>query len=145
MLAQYPANTLNGCLTDPLYELKYMGREWDSSGIAFNVSMWKEVYRVLTPGAYLLAFGHPRTHHRLMVALEDVGFELRGVLVWLYSSGFPKAKSCLKPAWEPIILARKSGKMLPLNIDGCRIGTEDRWNKSANNTEGSEWGMRPQY
>jgi site-specific DNA-methyltransferase (adenine-specific) len=141
-----PDNSFDGCLTDPPYELNYMGQKWDSSGVAFNVSLWRDVFRVMKPGAYLLAFGAPRTHHRLMVAIEDAGFELRDVLMWCYTSGFPKAKSCLKPSWEPIVLACKRGPtMLPLNIDACRIGNETRWNKTANNVRGSGWGMRPQY
>jgi site-specific DNA-methyltransferase (adenine-specific) len=145
-LPRYPDNTFNGCLTDPPYELGFMGRDWDKSGIAFSVPMWQEIYRVLTPGAYVLAFGFPRTHHRLMVAMEDAGFELRDVFMWCYTSGFPKAKSCLKPSWEPVILACKRGKkVVPLNIDACRIGNEKRWNKTANNIKDSGWGMRPQY
>lgn len=145
-LSSYSAETFNGCLTDPPYELNFMEHSWDSSGIAFSVPFWQEVHRVLIPGSYMLAFGFPRTHHRLMVAIEDAGFELRDVLMWCYTSGFPKAKSCLKPSWEPIILARKRGpKVARLNIDACRIGNEVRWNKTANNTKDSGWGMRPEY
>jgi len=78
--------------------------------------------RVLKPAHYLVAFGGTRTHHRLMVALEDAGFEIRDTLMWLYGSGFPKGKGNLKPAWEPIILCRKPGaKVRPLGIDECRI------------------------
>lgn len=80
------------------------------------------VLRVLKPGGYMLAFGGTRTFHRLTCAIEDAGFEIRDCLSWLYGQGFPKAKSCLKPAWEPIILARKPGpRVEPLSIDGCRI------------------------
>ena len=66
-----------------------------------------EALRVAKPGAYLLAFGGTRTVHRLTVALEDAGWIIRDVLVWAYAQGFPKSKSSLKPAWEPIVLARK--------------------------------------
>jgi DNA modification methylase len=145
-LPRFPDNAFHGCLTDPPYELKFMQHRWDASGIAFSVPLWQEIYRVLMPGAYVLAFGFPRTHHRLMVAMEDAGFELRDVLMWCYTSGFPKAKSCLKPSWEPIILACKRERTIaPLNVDACRIGDEVRWNKTANNVDGSGWGMRPQY
>ena len=99
-----------------------MDKKWDSSGIAFNPVFWSEMYRVLKPGAYILAFGGTRTHHRLMVAIEDAGFEVRDCLQWLYATGFPKSKATLKPSWEPIILARKparKGKLL--NIDQCRL------------------------
>lgn len=79
--------------------------------------------RVLKPSHYLLAFGGTRTWHRLACALEDAGFEIRDTLMWLYGSGFPKGKACLKPAWEPVILARKPGPMRELGIDECRIDT----------------------
>lgn len=114
------ANTFDGCLTDPPYGLSFMGRKWDRSVPGSDV--WGEVLRVLKPGAFMLAFGGTRTYHRLTCAIEDAGFEVRDCLMWLYGSGFPKSKSCLKPAWEPIILARKRGPMLPLAIDACRIG-----------------------
>lgn len=81
--------------------------------------------RVLKPGGYMLAFGGTRTYHRLACAVEDAGFEVRDCLMWMYGTGFPKGQGCLKPAWEPILLARKPGKrVLPLGIDECRIGTE---------------------
>jgi DNA modification methylase len=78
--------------------------------------------RVLKPGGYLLAFGGTRTYHRLACAVEDAGFEVRDCLMWLYGSGFPKGRGCLKPAWEPILLARRPGpRVLPLNVDACRV------------------------
>ena len=79
--------------------------------------------RVAKPGAYLLAFGGTRTVHRLTVALEDAGWIIRDVLCWVYASGFPKSKASLKPAWEPIVLARKPGPLRELGIDAARIGT----------------------
>lgn len=83
--------------------------------------------RVLKPGGYLLAFGGTRTYHRLTCAVEDAGFEVRDCLMWLYGTGFPKGQGCLKPAWEPILLARRPGKrVLPLGIDECRIATTDK-------------------
>jgi DNA modification methylase len=114
-------NTFDGGLCDPPYGLNFMGKAWDH-GVP-GADTWREVLRVLKPGAFLLAFGGTRTYHRLTCAIEDAGFEIRDCLMWMYGSGFPKAKSCLKPAWEPIILARKRGPMLPLAIDACRIGT----------------------
>jgi DNA modification methylase len=104
-----------------------------------------DTIRVLKPGAHLLAFGGTRTHHRMMTAIEDAGFEIRDCLMWLYGSGFPKSLNlhgewegwgtALKPGWEPIILARKPlrGTVAAnvtahgtgaLNIDGCRIGND---------------------
>lgn len=70
-LAQFPDNHFDSCITDPPYELGFMGKKWDSSGISYSVAMWKEVYRVLKPGAHLLAFGGSRTYHRLACALGD--------------------------------------------------------------------------
>lgn len=85
-----------------------------------------EALRVAKPGAYLLAFGGTRTVHRLTVALEDAGWVIRDLLVWAYAQGFPKSKSSLKPAWEPIVLARKPGPLAPLAIDECRLPTSER-------------------
>jgi site-specific DNA-methyltransferase (adenine-specific) len=79
-------------------------------------------YRVAKPSAYLLAFGGTRTVHRMTVALEDAGWIIRDMLVWAYASGFPKSKASLKPAWEPIVMARKPGPLRMLAIDECRIG-----------------------
>jgi len=69
----------------------FMGKEWDGTGIAFRVDLWKECLRVLKPGGHLLAFGGTRTYHRMAVAIEDAGFEVRDMLEWIYSSGFPKS------------------------------------------------------
>jgi DNA modification methylase len=82
-------------------------------------------YRVAKPSAYLLAFGGTRTVHRMTVALEDAGWIIRDMLVWGYASGFPKSKASLKPAWEPIVMARKPGPLRMLAIDECRIPTSD--------------------
>jgi site-specific DNA-methyltransferase (adenine-specific) len=84
-----------------------------------------EALRVAKPGAYLLAFGGTRTVHRLACAIEDAGWLIRDMLVWAYASGFPKSKANLKPAWEPIVMARKPGPLRPLAIDECRIPTDD--------------------
>lgn len=77
--------------TDPPYELGFMGKGWDSTGIAYSVEVWAEVLRVLKPGGYLLSFGGSRTYHRIAVAIEDAGFEIRDNIAWLYSQGFPKS------------------------------------------------------
>jgi site-specific DNA-methyltransferase (adenine-specific) len=168
----------------------FMGKTWDTGEVAFAVEFWAEVLRVLKPGGHVVAFSGTRTYHRMAVAIEDAGFEIRDQLGWLYGSGFPKShdvqkaiqkakgksgvdsdgnpiwcESCgeahatlspigeallcnecaasewegwgsaLKPAWEPICLARKSliGTMAEnilahgvggLNIQGCRVGDE---------------------
>lgn len=176
-------NSVDSIVTDPPYGLSFMGKDWDLGipGTAF----WKEALRVAKPGAHLLAFGGTRTHHRLAVAIEDAGWEIRDTVMWAYGSGFPKSLDIskaidksngfhrgqagaptrsgesfgqeyerspkgdpitaaaaawagwgtgLKPAWEPIILARKpieKGLTIAenvikwgtggLNIDGCRV------------------------
>lgn len=78
-------------VTDPPYELGFMGRSWDASGVAYDVDLWREALRVLKPGGHLLAFGGTRTYHRMACAIEDAGFEVRDSLHWIYGSGFPKS------------------------------------------------------
>lgn len=87
-------SSIDACVTDPPYGLSMMGKNWDY-GVP-GVAYWKEVLRVLKPGAPLLAFGGARTHHRLMTAIEDAGFELRDCLCWLYGAGFPKSLNISK-------------------------------------------------
>lgn len=86
-----PDGTYDSVVTDPPYELGFMGKGWDSSGIAYEVDVWRECLRVLKPGGHLLAFGGTRTWHRVAVAIEDAGFEIRDSIAWLYGSGFPKS------------------------------------------------------
>jgi site-specific DNA-methyltransferase (adenine-specific) len=83
--------SIDAVVTDPPYELGFMGKSWDSSGIAYNVEVWRQCLRVLKPGGHILAFGGSRTWHRLAVAIEDAGFELRDSIAWIYGSGFPKS------------------------------------------------------
>jgi site-specific DNA-methyltransferase (adenine-specific) len=183
-------NSIDSIVTDPPYELGFMGKKWDSSGIAYSVELWQQCLRVLKPGGHLLSFGGTRTYHRVAVAIEDSGFELRDSIAWLYGSGFPKSLdvskaidkaagaerkildtyqrsgrsggilgketeitreitapatpeaqqwqgwgTALKPAFEPVIVARKpiegtvANNVLKwgtggLNIDGSRIGSQ---------------------
>jgi len=90
-LKSLPDNSIDAVVTDPPYELGFMGKAWDNSGIAYNVKVWKECFRVLKPGGHLLAFSGSRTYHRMTVAIEDAGFEIRDQIMWLYGSGFPKS------------------------------------------------------
>ena len=147
VLPTLPDNSVDSIVTDPPYELGFMGKSWDNSGIAYSVELWTECMRVLKPGGHLLAFGGSRTWHRLAVAIEDAGFEMRDSIAWLYGSGFPKSHNlhgdwkgwgtALKPAFEPVVVARKpleektvAANVLKygtggLNIDGSRIGYQD--------------------
>jgi site-specific DNA-methyltransferase (adenine-specific) len=194
VLPTLPDCSVDSIVTDPPYELGFMGKKWDNSGIAYNPDLWAECLRVLKPGGHLLAFGGTRTYHRMAVAIEDAGFEIRDSLHWIYGSGFPKSLnvskaidkilgaerqvvgsrdvgpdmrggnfenaegrmvaditepasdeakqwdgwgSALKPAHEPIVVARKplvgtvAGNVLQwgtgaLNIDGTRVAGEER-------------------
>ena len=139
VLKQFDENMFDSVVTDPPYELAFMGRSWDASGISYRPEMWAEVLRVLKPGGHLLAFGGTRTYHRMTCAIEDAGFEIRGCLFWIFGNGFPKSTdvskaidkylgaeredpntpvtdeakkwkgwgTALKPACEPIVMARK--------------------------------------
>jgi DNA modification methylase len=203
VLKELEENSVDSIVTDPPYELGFMNKKWDNTGIAYNVDLWKECLRVLKPGGHLLAFGGTRTYHRMACAIEDAGFEIKDCIQWLHSMGFPKSMdlskaidkklgaereviktvkgmgkqnpewngtakgrkenyykpeyqltapatpeakqwdgwgTALKPANEPIVLARKSiseqtiaENVLKwgtggLNIDGCRIPTDDNLN-----------------
>lgn len=124
----------------------FMGKAWDGGDVAFRRETWVEVLRVLKPGGHLLAFGGTRTYHRMACAIEDAGFEIRDQIAWIYGSGFPKGRNlegdwegwgtALKPAMEPIVLARKPliGTVAEnvarhgvgaVNIDRCRIDANE--------------------
>lgn len=186
MLQVIEPESIDAIVCDPPYELGFMNKSWDSTGIAFKKETWQNCFEVLKPGGYLLAFGGSRTYHRIACAIEDAGFEIRDCIMYLYGSGFPKSHNiglaidkkngvesevvgvgksgcnsrayqsekpttsgnydikksqnewqgwgtCLKPAYEPIIVARKpfkgsvvdniiKYKVGGLNIDECRIG-----------------------
>ena len=116
----------------------------DAQAMQAEAEQWaREVFRVLKPGAHLVAFGGTRMYHRLTAGIEDAGFEIRDCLSWLYGSGFPKSLNVgngqgtgLKPAWEPIVLARKptvdtvAANVLrhstgALNIEACLLNPGD--------------------
>ena len=144
----------------------FMGQEWDGGDIAFRKETWELALKLLKPGGHLLAFSASRNYHRMAVAIEDAGFEIRDQLMWLYGSGFPKSHNlgdgwgtALKPAHEPIVMARKFIEGTNknnrekygtggINIDGCRVelsedddprlGGKGTWktDKMANNVYG---------
>jgi site-specific DNA-methyltransferase (adenine-specific) len=104
-LARFGAQ-VDAIVTDPPYELGFMGKAWDRRGIAFDARTWRACYDVLRPGGRLLAFGAPRTAHRIWCAIEDAGFVIEDTIMWMFGSGFPKHGSKLKPMYEPICVAR---------------------------------------
>ena len=108
-------NSVDSIVTDPPYELGFMGKSWDNTGIANNVDMWKECLRVLKPGGHLLAFGGTRTYHRMAVAIEDAGFEVRDMIEWVYG--------CLSEDTE--ILTESGYKPLHKLTQYDRIGVYD--------------------
>lgn len=121
VLRTWPDGCVDAFVTDPPYGLSFMGKRWDYD--VPQVPLWREVFRVLKDGGRLLAFSGSRTQHRMVCNIEDAGFTIEDCMMWLYGSGFPKHASKLKPAYEPICVARK-GKVTALQIDAARIGTE---------------------
>ena len=105
-------NSIDSIVTDPPYELGFMNKKWDSTGIAYNVDLWKECLRVLKPGGHLLAFGGTRTYHRMTCAIEDAGFEIRDCIMWIYGSGMPKSHDISK-AIDKKLGTYVEGKLLP--------------------------------
>ena len=89
-------NSVDSIVTDPPYELGFMSKKWDGTGIAYNVDVWKEALRVLKPGGHMLAFSGTRTYHRMVCAIEDAGFEIRDMMQWIYGSGMPHGQDVSK-------------------------------------------------
>jgi len=87
-------NSVDSIVTDPPYGLKFMGKKWDYD--VPPVEVWLECLRVLKPGGYLLAFAGTRTQHRMAVRIEDAGFEIRDMIMWVYGGGFPKSHNISK-------------------------------------------------
>lgn len=136
---------VDACVTDPPYGLSFMSKKWDYD--VPSGDMWQLVRESLKPGAHVLSFGGSRTYHRMAVEVEDGGFEIRDQIMWLYGSGFPKSKAQLKPAHEPIVMARNPFRgsavkcnaehgTAMLDIDGCRVGSEVRANAPDGNKPG---------
>lgn len=136
-------NSIDAIVTDPPYGIDFLGKAWDANTGALET--YQECLRVLKPGGYILAFSAARTYHHLAVTLEQAGFEIRDQIMWIYSSGFPKAqgikghegwKTALKPAHEPVCMVRKPFKgstvdnmnhwgLGALNIDATRIPADE--------------------
>jgi DNA modification methylase len=126
-------NSVDSVVTDPPYELGFMGKSWDSTGIAYDVTVWEECLRVLKPGGHLLAFGGSRTYHRLGVAIEDAGFEIRDTIAWISSKTFPKSLNVSKAIDKKLGAERQ---VVGKDIAGNGLGLLDR-----NSTIGGEFDL----
>lgn len=82
-------NSIDAIVTDPPYGIAFMNKKWDYN--VPSVDVWRECRRVLKPGGHALIACGTRTQHRMVVNIEDAGFEIRDVVTWLYGQGFPKS------------------------------------------------------
>ncbi len=134
-------NSIDFCVCDPPYGINFMSKQFDrfKDQPAFNSIYWKEVLRICKPGSMLAAFGGDRTHHHLMNAIEDAGWEIRTCIYWIFGSGFPKSHNkfgfdgygtALKPAAEIIVLAMKP-------LDGTFAHNAEKWGVAGINIESS--------
>ena len=142
---------VDSVVTDPPYELGFMGKSWDSTGIAFNPKTWELALKLLKPGGYLVGFSASRNYHRMAVAIEDAGFEIRDQIMWLYGSGFPKSQNIGKAIDKKLGNKRKDlgivkgmGKQNP-EWNGTAQGRSENYfkpeyNKTEGNTEWEGWG-----
>jgi DNA modification methylase len=121
VLPLLPAGVFDACLTDPPYGLGLFSWDRDVPG----PDVWRQVLRVMKPGAALIAFGGRRTYHRLASAVEDAGFRIVDQALWVYLTGRPPSRNHLRPAHELILLARAPGLGLPVNIEAARIPWRD--------------------
>ena len=135
ILQSFDDESFSGCFCDPPYGLSFMGREWD--GVVPDVRVWSEVFQVLKPGSHLLAFGGTRTWHRLAVAIEDAGFEIRDTIMWVYGSGFPKSQDIgklidRKAGVKRKVIGKKTGKVDFSSVDEDSKSMYDAWQGGSN-------------
>ena len=121
---------------DGLYQRQargFMGKEWDGGDIAFRTDTWKLAYDLLKPGGYLLAFSASRNYHRMAVAIEDAGFEIRDQIMWIYGSGFPKSLNIGKAIDKK--LGNEREVVGEVRAGKNALGQDSGWNKHNNRTE----------
>ena len=118
---------VDSIVTDPPYELGFMGKSWDSTGIAFQKETWELAFQLLKPGGHLLAFAGSRTYHRIAVAVEDAGFEIRDQIMWLYGSGFPKSLNIGKAVDKKLGNKRTSLGKYKTPDGGQELSTYNNW------------------
>ena len=128
-------------VTDPPYELGFMGKSWDASGIAFDKKTWELAFELLKPGGYLLAFSASRNYHRMAVAVEDAGFEIRDQLMWIYGSGFPKSLNIGKQIDKMAGAEREvvGKREHPTLKDKSKIYRQSKTQYHSSNTIKDEW------
>lgn len=119
-----PDNSIDSIVTDPPYELGFMGKSWDASGIAYDQRVWVQCLRVLKPGGHLLAFSGSRTYHRMVCAIEDAGFQIRDQIMWVYGSGFPKSLNVSKSI-EGLLTTGSANKTAFKNLSGEKVDRGD--------------------
>jgi len=120
-------NSIDSIVTDPPYELGFMGKSWDASGVAYDVTVWQECLRVLKPGGHLLSFGGSRTYHRMACAIEDAGFQIRDQIMWVYGSGFPKSLNISKAIDKAAGAGRENGKLKWKGGTQLGVINDDSW------------------
>jgi len=147
VLRSMPSDSVDSIVSDPPYELGFMGKRWDNTGIAYDATLWAECLRVLKPGGHLLAFGGSRTYHRLAVAIEDAGFEIRDCIMWLYGSGFPKSHDVSKAldkqagAEREVITEKRSDMFGEYEVNSSyKAATQSGVTKGLNASTSNEFG-----
>jgi site-specific DNA-methyltransferase (adenine-specific) len=150
MLEVLNPNSIDSIVTDPPYELNFMDKGWDNSGIAFQKATWEKCYEVLKPGGYLLAFGGTRTFHRIACAIEDAGFEIRDTIMWIYGSGFPKSMNIglavdKKNGVESKVVGHSTNKIHLENLGNA--GYKEEFDIKQAQNEWAGWGtsLKPAY
>lgn len=161
VMKTFPDNHFSAIVCDPPYGVSFMSKDWDKE--IPPIQYWKEMLRIIKPGGHLLAAGLPRMIHRLISIIEDSGWEIRDLLMHLFGSGFPKSHNhfgiggygtSLKPAWEGWSLSMKpldgtfkqnaeKWGQAGINIDGCRIETNEFWVRNNHVKYGYDGGWIP--
>lgn len=134
VLPLLPQGEFHAVVTDPPYELKFMNKGWDGSGVAYDQKTWRTVLRACLPGAHLLSFGGSRTYHRMTCAIEDAGWEIRDCIMWVYMSGYPKSMDISK-AIDKKLGAKRRQVRTPMppngNVMMDKIGATRPWKEAA--------------
>lgn len=121
MLQVIKPESIDAIVCDPPYELGFMNKSWDSTGIAFKKETWQNCFEVLKPGGYLLAFGGSRTYHRIACAIEDAGFEIRDCVMYLYGCYSSDTQVLTNEGWKYFYDLNKTEKVLQWDKDNDKL------------------------